>query len=69
MQTYMLVDKNNADILSFFCKSCECLLNLGVLGFLVHDKEVPLRVGWLGDMTNTCKKKTCDGALDKSDLA
>lgn len=46
-ETYMLVDKQYSNVLSILREAVECALNCALLGFLVHDKEVLLRVRWV----------------------
>jgi hypothetical protein len=63
MPTYMLVDKDYSNILALFCESCECLLYLRRFGLMVDDDEVPLCIGWLGDVADACKQETCNRTL------
>jgi hypothetical protein len=55
----MLIDQQYPYVLSLFRIASECLFNLTRLGLLVHDQEVPLRVRWVGDMTDTSKEQAC----------
>ena len=54
-ETYMLVDQDYPNVLSFLCKSCKCILYLRRLGFMVNDKEISLCIGWFCDMADACK--------------
>lgn len=56
VETYMLVDQDDPNVLSFLCKSRKCILYLRSLGFMVNDKEVSLCIGWFCDMTDACKQ-------------
>ena len=56
VETYMLVDQDYPNVLSFPCKSCKCTLYLRRLGFMVNDKEISLCIGWFCDMADACKQ-------------
>ena len=56
----MLIDEHYPNVLSLFRELVECLFYRVFLRLVVDHKEVPLRVRWLCDMSNTCQEQPSD---------
>lgn len=49
---YMLVDQENSNILSLRSESLESRLYSRIIGLIVDNKEILLRIRWCSDMLN-----------------
>jgi len=56
VHTYMLVDQYYPHIFALLREPCECLFYFRGFSLMIHDKEIPLGIGRLGNVANARKQ-------------